>query len=74
MLANAGSYSADGTTYGLCWNKYWRYYVNGWLWNGSYDIDTERLDLGTGTTTITGESEADIDYYHIAAAAKLTKR
>ena len=33
---------------------------------GSYDVDTERLDLGTGNTTITGESEADIDYYHIA--------
>ena len=31
---------------------------------GSYDVETERLDLGTGNTTITGTSEADVDYFH----------
>ena len=40
---------------------------------GSYDVDTERLDLGTGNTTITGSSETDIEYIHLAASAKLQR-
>ena len=74
VTANSGSYSADGTTYGVYAgiNTGVLMLMAGYG-IGSYDIDTERLDLGTGTTTITGESEADIDYYHIAAAAKLQR-
>jgi hypothetical protein len=72
--ANAGTYAADGETYGVYagLNTGVLMLMAGYG-VGSYDVDTERLDLGTGTTTITGTTEADINYYHIAAAAKLQR-
>ena len=74
VTANGGTYSADGTTYGVYAgvNTGVIMLMAGYGM-GSYDVETERLDLGTGNTTITGTSEADVDYFHIAAASKLTE-
>ncbi len=74
VTANAGTYKADGETYGVYagMNTGVIMLMAG-VGTGNYDIDTERLDLGTGTTTITGTTEADVNYYHIAAAAKLQR-
>ena len=37
---------------------------------GEFDIDTDRLDMGTGNTRITATGvQADIEYYHLSAMA-----
>ncbi len=72
--ANGGTYKADGNTYGVYAGiNTGVLMIMGGVGTGSYDIDTTRLDLGTGNTTITGTSEADVDYVHLAAAAKLQR-
>jgi hypothetical protein len=72
--ANGGTYKADGETYGVYagMNTGVIMLMAG-FGTGDYDIDTTRLDLGTGNTTITGSSTADVEYYHIAAAAMLKR-
>ncbi len=74
VSANSGTYSADGETYGVYagMNTGVLMLMAGYG-VGEYDVDTERLDLGTGTTTITGTTKADINYYHLAAAAMLQR-
>jgi hypothetical protein len=72
--ANTGTYKADGETYGLYAG------INTGVLNisagfgvGEYDIDTTRLDLGTGNTTIRGSATADVEYMHLAANAMLNR-
>jgi hypothetical protein len=72
--ANGGNYKADGETYGVYAGlNTGVIMIMAGVGTGSYDVDTERLDLGTGNTTITGSSEADIDYIHLAASAKVQR-
>jgi hypothetical protein len=72
--ANSGTYSADGETYGLYAGiNTGVVMITGGIGTGEYDIDTTRLDLGTGNTTITGAATADVDYYHFSAAATLSR-
>ncbi|MEC6996940.1 MAG: autotransporter outer membrane beta-barrel domain-containing protein [Pseudomonadota bacterium] len=72
--ANGGTYKADGETYGVYAGlNTGIIMIMAGVGTGSYDVDTERLDLGTGNTTITGSSEADIEYIHLAASAKLQR-
>jgi len=72
--ANGGTYKADGETYGVYAGlNTGVVMVMAGVGTGSYDVDTTRLDLGTGNTTITGSSEADVDYIHLSAAAKLQR-
>ena len=67
-------HKADGTTYGIYAGiNTGVLMVTAGYGVGSYDVDTERLDLGTGTTTITGTSEADVSYMHLAATAMLQR-
>ena len=74
VSANSGTYKADGTTYGIYAGiNTGVLMVTAGYGVGSYDVDTERLDLGTGTTTITGTSEADVSYMHLAATAMLQR-
>jgi hypothetical protein len=72
--ANTGTYKADGETYGL-YAGLNRGVVNisAGFGVGEYDIDTTRLDLGTGNTTITGTATADVEYMHFAANAMLSR-
>ena len=74
VSVNQGNYKADGETYGVYagLNTGVLMLMAGYG-VGEYDVDTERLDLGTGNTTITGTTKADINYYHIAAAARLQR-
>lgn len=74
VKANSGSYKADGETYGI-YAGVSTGVINITLGGGvgEYDVDTTRLDLGTGNTTITGTSTADIQYMHLAASATLTR-
>jgi hypothetical protein len=72
--ANGGTYKADGETYGVYAGlNTGVIMIMAGVGTGSYDVDTERLDLGTGNTTITGSSEADIEYIHLAASAKVQR-
>ena len=72
--ANGGTYKADGETYGVYAGlNTGIVMIMAGVGTGSYDVDTTRLDLGTGNTTITGTSEADIEYIHLAAAAKVQR-
>lgn len=71
---NSGTYKADGNTYGVYAG------LNTGILNitigvgtGEYDVDTTRVDLGTGNTTITGTAKADVDYHHLAASATLNR-
>ena len=72
--ANGGTYKADGETYGIYAgiNTGVLMLMAG-VGTGEYDVDTTRLDLGTGNTTITGSTQADVDYYHLSAAAMLQR-
>ena len=74
--ANSGSYEADGETYGI-----YAGFNTGVLMlsagygTGEFDIDTDRLDLGTGNTRITASGlEADIEYIHLSAHGSNFKR
>jgi len=72
--ANSGTYKADGETYGLYGGiSTGVLTISAGVGTGEYDIDTERLDLGTGNTTITGSVTADVEYYHLAANAMLSR-
>ena len=72
--ANSGTYKADGETYGLyAGMKTSVLNISAGFGVGEYDIDTTRLDLGTGNTTITGSATADVEYMHLAANAMLSR-
>jgi hypothetical protein len=72
--ANSGSYAADGETYGLyAGMKTSMLNFSAGFGVGEFDIDTTRLDLGTGNTTITGSAQADVEYMHLAANAMLSR-
>ena len=72
--ANGGTYKADGETLGLYAGiNTGVVMITAGIGTGEYDVDTERLDLGTGTTTITGSTTADVDYMHVSAAASLSR-
>ncbi len=72
--ANGGNYKADGTTMGLYAGiNTGAIMISAGYGAGDYDIDTTRLDLGTGNTFITGTSSADVNYYHVAASAMLQR-
>ncbi|MDC3024621.1 autotransporter outer membrane beta-barrel domain-containing protein [Alphaproteobacteria bacterium] len=74
VSANSGTYKADGTTFGIYAGlNTGVLMVTAGIGQGNYDIDTTRLDLGTGNTTITGTSEADVNYMHLAATAMLQR-
>ena len=41
---------------------------------GEFEIDTDRLDMGTGNTRITAAGvEADIEYFHLSAMAAISR-
>ena len=74
VSANSGRYEADGETYGIyagISTGVLNVTVGGGV--GEYDVETERLDLGTGNTTITGSATADVQYMHLSANATLSR-
>ncbi len=72
--ANSGTYKADGETVGIYAGlNTGVVMITAGMGTGEYDIDTTRLDLGTGNTTITGSATADVDYVHFGAAASLSR-
>ena len=75
VSANKGTYSADGDTYGVYVGLNTGVLVlSAGYGVGDFSIDTERLDLGTGNTTITASGvNADVNYYHLAASAMLQR-
>ena len=75
VSANKGTYSADGDTYGVYVGLNTGVIVlSAGYGVGDFDIDTERLDLGTGNTTITANGVgADVNYYHLAASAMIQR-
>ena len=74
-VANSGSYQADGDTYGVYAGiNTGALMISAGYGLGEFGIDTDRLDLGTGNTRITTSGvQADVEYYHVAAAASLTR-
>jgi hypothetical protein len=72
---NSGSYKADGDTLGI-----YAGFNTGVLMlsagfgQGDFDIDTSRLDMGTGNTNIEASGiQADVDYYHLSAMAAISR-
>ncbi len=73
--ANSGSYTADGDTYGVYFGiNTGVLMLSAGAGLGEFDIDTDRLDLGTGNTRITASGvQADIEYYHLSAHAAISR-
>jgi hypothetical protein len=73
--ANSGSYKADGDTYGIYAGiNTGVLMLSAGFGLGEFDIDTDRLDMGTGTTRITASGvQADIEYYHLSAHAAISR-
>ncbi len=72
---NSGSYKADGDTLGI-----YAGFNTGVLMlsagfgAGDFEIDTDRLDMGTGNTRITASGvEADVEYFHLSAMAAISR-
>ena len=72
--ANSGNYTADGDTYGVYFGiNTGVLMLSAGAGLGEFDIDTDRLDLGTGNTRITATGvQADIEYYHLSAHAAIS--
>jgi hypothetical protein len=71
---NSGTYKADGNTYGVYVGLNTGILnISAGIGTGEYDVDTTRIDLGTGTTTITGSAVADVEYQHVSASATLSR-
>jgi len=73
--ANSGNYTADGDTYGVYFGiNTGVLMLSAGAGFGEFDIDTDRLDLGTGNTRITASGvQADIEYYHLSAHAAISR-
>jgi len=73
--ANSGNYKADGDVYGVYFGiNTGVLMLSAGAGTGQFDIDTDRLDLGTGNTRITATGvEADIEYYHLSAHAAISR-
>ena len=72
---NSGSYKADGDTLGIYagFNTGVLMLMAG-FGQGDFDIDTSRLDMGTGNTNIEASGiQADVDYYHLSAMAAISR-
>lgn len=73
--ANSGSYEADGDTYGIYAGiNTGVLMLSAGFGAGEFEIDTDRLDMGTGNTRITAAGvEADIEYFHLSAMAAISR-
>ena len=72
---NSGSYEASGETFGIYAGfNTGVLMVSAGFGMGDFDIDTDRLDMGTGNTRISANGvEADVEYIHLSAMAAVSR-
>ena len=71
---NKGSITTEGETIGIYFGlNTGALNVSAGAGQGEYDMDTTRLDLGSGTTITANDITADVTYYHLGVSGEISR-